>query len=85
VVKSTDCSSKGPRFKSQHPHGSSQLFQEIRYSLSHRHPWRQNTNVKKKKKSIMLDDNLGLNNSFNLCLSLILQDRQIPEFISCKI
>ena len=25
VVKSTDCSSRGPRFNSQHPHGGSQL------------------------------------------------------------
>jgi hypothetical protein len=25
MVKSTNCSSKGPRFSSQHPHGSSQL------------------------------------------------------------
>ena len=25
VVKSTDYSSRGPRFNSQHPHGSSQL------------------------------------------------------------
>jgi hypothetical protein len=24
VVKSTDCSSEGPEFKSQHPHGGSQ-------------------------------------------------------------
>ncbi|CAO2639813.1 hypothetical protein LEMLEM_LOCUS25074, partial [Lemmus lemmus] len=27
-VKSTDCSSRGPRFNSQHPHGSSQLSED---------------------------------------------------------
>jgi hypothetical protein len=26
VVKSTDCSSRGPEFNSQYPHGGSQLF-----------------------------------------------------------
>ncbi|CAO2590642.1 hypothetical protein LEMLEM_LOCUS5939, partial [Lemmus lemmus] len=28
VVKSTDCSSRGPGFNSQHPHGSSQLSED---------------------------------------------------------
>jgi hypothetical protein len=27
VVKSTDCSSRGPEFNSQQPHGGSQLFE----------------------------------------------------------
>jgi hypothetical protein len=32
VVESTDCSSRGPRFNSQHPHGGSEL--------SATHPWK---------------------------------------------
>ena len=52
VVMSTGCSSKGPRFNSQHPHGSSQLsVTPVPGDLtpSHRHTSGQNTNVHKIK------------------------------------
>ena len=48
AVKSTSCSSRGPEFNSQHPHGSSKLsVTPVPGDLtpSHRHTYRQNTNA----------------------------------------
>jgi hypothetical protein len=60
VVKSTGCTSKGPRFNSQHPHGSSQLSitPVVELYIS-----RQNVNA------------LKMNKSFFLFLFLICRDR----------
>lgn len=52
VVKSTDCSFKGPEFNSQHRQGSSQLLETpVPGGLisSHKHACRQNTNAYKIK------------------------------------
>jgi hypothetical protein len=57
VAKSTDCSSKGPWFNPQHPHGSSQLSVTLvprDPSPAHRHTCRKNTNahkIRKKKRA----------------------------------
>ena len=48
AVKSTDCSSRGPGFNSQHPHGSKQLSVTPR-SHTLTHTCRQNTNANKMK------------------------------------
>ena len=52
MVKSTGCSSRGPRFNSQHSHGSSQLFVTPvpgDLTSSHRHTCKPNTNAHKIK------------------------------------
>ena len=57
MVKSTDCSSRGPKFNSQHTHGSYQLFLTpvlgicVRRDLApvHRHTCRQSTSAHKMK------------------------------------
>jgi len=54
VVKSSGCSSRGPGFNLQHPHGSSLRFvNPVPGGLtpSHRHTCRQNTDTHKEKKS----------------------------------
>lgn len=52
MLKGTHCSSRGPGFKSQHPHGGSQLsVTPVPVDLipQHMHPCSQNTNVHKRK------------------------------------
>jgi hypothetical protein len=46
VVKTTDCSSKGPEFNSQHPHGNTTVTPVPEDPTpSHRHTCRQNTDA----------------------------------------
>ena len=64
MVKSTDCSSKGPGVNSQHPYGSSQLSVTpvSGYLMpSHRQIYRQNTNVYKINKYFFLKSGLSSN------------------------
>lgn len=51
-IKSTGCSSRGPRFNSQHPDGISQLLVTVVLYSQHPHTdSRQNTNAHKNKSS----------------------------------
>ena len=77
AVKSTGCSSRGPRFNSQHPCGSSQVPLSPplgNLTLSHRHICRQNTNAHRIINIFLnVKGSQGSNNS--------LLDRAISQFI----
>jgi hypothetical protein len=68
AIKSTDCSSRGHRFNSQHPHSSSQLCMTPvpeNWTPSHRHTCRQNTNAHKISNKFSKQNNERLPNPFD--------------------